>query len=238
VALRGELMASASAEGGMIAVMGLERDQVAQIVGRVAPPDELGVANDNAPGQVVISGTQAALAATERELRAAGARRAIPLRVSGAFHSPLMAATGEALSEAFAGVEWRDADPPIVSNVTAAPVREASTIRRLLARQVSSPVEWVASVQSMLEAGVDAFVECGPGAALTGMVRRIAPDATVLNVSNARTLHATLTALAERDWTREAAFAGMSSPGSRSGTGSSGAASSSAASSGGAGASS
>jgi [acyl-carrier-protein] S-malonyltransferase len=243
VALRGELMASASAEGGMIAVMGLERDQVAQIVAKIAPPDELVVANDNAPGQVVISGTQAALAATERELRAAGARRAIPLRVSGAFHSPLMAATGEALSEAFAEVEWRDADPPIVSNVTAAPVREASSIRKLLARQVSSAVEWVASVQSMLEAGVDTFVECGPGAALTGMVRRIAPDATVLNVSNARTLHATLTALAERDWTREAAFAGMSSPGSRSGAGSSGAgssgaASSSAASSGGAGASS
>jgi acyl transferase domain-containing protein len=103
---------------------------------------------------------------------------------------------------------------------------------------VSSPVEWVASVQSMLEAGVDAFVECGPGAALTGMVRRIAPDATVLNVSSAKTLHATLTALAERDWTREAAFAGMSSPGARSGAASSSAASSSAASSGGPGASS
>jgi malonyl CoA-acyl carrier protein transacylase len=97
---------------------------------------------------------------------------------------------------------------------------------------VSSPVEWVASVESMLEAGVDTFVECGPGAALTGMVRRIAPDATVLNVSNAKTLHATLTALAERDRTQEAAFAGVSNPGARSGAGSG------AASSGGPGASS
>jgi [acyl-carrier-protein] S-malonyltransferase len=224
----------------MIAVMGLERDQVAQIVARVAPPDELVVANDNAPGQVVISGTQAALAATERELRAAGARRAIPLRVSGAFHSPLMAATGAALSEAFAGVEWRDADPPIVSNVTAAPVREASGIRKLLARQVSSPVEWVASVHSMLGAGVDTFVECGPGGALTGMVRRIAPEATVLNVSNAKTLHATLTALAERDRAQEAAFAGISQSGARSGarSGATSGATSGAASPGGPGASS
>jgi [acyl-carrier-protein] S-malonyltransferase len=218
VALRGELMAGASAEGGMVAVIGLDRDQVARIVATVAPPDELVVANDNAPGQVVISGTRRALAAAEGELRSAGARRAIPLRVSGAFHSPLMAATVDALADAFAAVEWFDADPPVVSNVTAAPVRDASTIRDLLARQVSSPVEWVASVRSMLDAGVDTFVECGPGGALTGMVRRIAPKATVLNVSDAASLHATVAALADRDRTRGAALAvtansGVAGPG-------------------------
>jgi [acyl-carrier-protein] S-malonyltransferase len=219
VTVRAELMASASAEGGMIAVIGLDRDQVADIVATIAPPDELVVANDNAPGQIVISGTRRALAAAEGELRAAGARRAVPLRVSGAFHSPLMAGTADALEKAFAGVEWRDAEPPIVSNVTAKPIRDASTIRELLARQVSSPVEWVASVRSMLDAGVDTFVECGPGAALTGMVRRIAPEAMVLNVSDTKSLRATLTALAEGDRTGEVTIAGVS----RSETASSGA---------------
>jgi [acyl-carrier-protein] S-malonyltransferase len=139
-----------------------------------------------------------------------------------------MAGTADALEKAFAAVEWRDAEPPIVSNVTAKPVRDASAIRELLARQVSSPVEWVASVRSMLDAGVDTFVECGPGAALTGMVRRIAPEARVLNVSDTKSLRATLTSLAEGDRTGEAPIAGVS----RSDTASSGAASSGAASSG------
>ena len=196
VALRGELMSGASADGGMIAVIGLDRDRIAEVVANVAAPDELVVANDNAPGQVVISGTRQALAAAEGELRGAGARRAIPLRVSGAFHSPLMAATAAALDGAFAKLEWHDAEPPIVSNVTAEAVRDASTIRALLARQVSSPVEWVASVQTMLDACVDTFVECGPGGALTGMVRRIAPHATVHNVSDVSSLRATIHTLA------------------------------------------
>ena len=139
-----------------------------------AGPD-LVVANDNAPGQVVISGTPAALAAAAEPLHAAGARRSIPLKVSGPFHSPLMAGIGAELATEFAAADWRDADPPVVSNVTAEPVRDAEEIRALLARQVHSPVEWVRSVRRMAAEGVDTFVECGPGGALTGMVRRIVP---------------------------------------------------------------
>jgi [acyl-carrier-protein] S-malonyltransferase len=196
VARRGALMAEV-AEGGMAAVIGLDRDLVATIVADTATSHELVVANDNAPGQVVISGTSEALARAEPALARAGARRVIALKVSGAFHSPLMEAVGTSLAEAFERVTWADAEPPVVSNVTAEPVRDAAVIRELLARQVSSPVEWVASVRRMVAEGVDTFVECGPGTALTGMVRRIAPQARTHNVSDPATLQATVAALSE-----------------------------------------
>jgi [acyl-carrier-protein] S-malonyltransferase len=187
VALRGRLMADAGVAGGMAAVMGLDREQIAEVVAEIAPGD-LVVANDNAPGQVVISGTLASIALAEPALQDAGARRVIPLRVSGPFHSPLMAPVGAALSAAFEEVRWNDADPPVVSNVTAEPVAEAATIRSLLARQVSSPVEWVASVRRMVADGVDTFVECGAGNALAGMVRRIAPGVRTFAVSDGASL--------------------------------------------------
>jgi len=194
VALRGSLMAEAGGEGGMAAVIGLDRAAIEEVLQEVAP-GAIVVANDNAPGQVVISGTSAALEAAEQPLRDAGAKRLIALRVSGPFHSPAMAPVGEALAAAFDEAAWSDAAPPIVSNVIAEPVSDANRIRELLARQVSSPVEWVASVRRMLQEGVDIFVECGPGAALTGMVRRIAPEATTLNVSDQSTLQQTVSAL-------------------------------------------
>jgi [acyl-carrier-protein] S-malonyltransferase len=188
VARRGALMAEARIAGGMVAVIGLDRDAVAGVVASLAAGPDLVVANDNAPGQVVISGTPEALAAAVEPLRAVGARRSIPLKVSGPFHSPLMAGIGAELAEEFASAHWRDADPPVVSNVTAEPVRDAEEIRALLARQVHSAVEWVRSVRRMAAEGVDTFVECGPGGALTGMVRRILPEARTLNVFDAATL--------------------------------------------------
>ncbi|HET7082364.1 MAG TPA: ACP S-malonyltransferase [Candidatus Limnocylindria bacterium] len=196
VALRGELMADANVAGGMVAVIGLDRGVVAAVVAGLGMGADLVIANDNAPGQVVISGTPDALAAAGEPLRAAGARRSIPLKVSGPFHSPHMTAIGAELARALETAEWHDADPPVVSNVTAEPVRDADEIRLLLARQVHSPVEWVRSVQRMATDGVDTFIECGPGAALTGMVRRIVPDARTLNVSDPATLAATADALA------------------------------------------
>ena len=196
VARRGQLMADAAPGGGMSAVMGLDRDDVARAVATTGLDGDLVVANDNAPGQVVISGTRAGLVAAVAALQDSGARRVIPLKVSGPFHSPMMRSVGDALAKAFERVAWQDADPPVVSNVTGEPVTDAAEIRRLLARQVSSPVEWVRSVRRMQEAGVDTFVEIGPGAALTGMVRRIVPGARTLNVSDEASLTATLDALA------------------------------------------
>ncbi|HEX6129336.1 MAG TPA: ACP S-malonyltransferase [Candidatus Limnocylindria bacterium] len=195
VALRGELMASVPGGGGMVAVIGLERETVQRAVGAVASPAVLVVANDNAPGQVVLSGSAAALAAADEALRAAGARRLIPLKVSGAFHSPQMAPVGDALARAFDSVEWRDATVPVVSNVTAEPEHGAARLRALLAEQVRSPVEWLASVRRMVDEGVETFIECGPGGALTGMVRRIAPGARTLNVADGDSLEATVRAL-------------------------------------------
>lgn len=196
VARRGELMADARVSGGMVAVIGLDREAVAAVVSSLGLGDDLVVANDNAPGQVVISGTPHALAAAAAPLRAAGARRSIPLNVSGPFHSPHMAGVGAELASALATADWHDADPPVVSNVTAEPVRDAADIRDLLARQAYSPVEWVRSVRRMADEGVDTFVECGPGNALTGMLRRIVPDARTLNVFDPASLAASADALA------------------------------------------
>ena len=182
VARRGALMADAGVAGGMAAVIGLDRDDVATAVASIDAGDDLVVANDNAPGQVVISGTDAALEAAAGPLRAAGARRVIRLKVSGPFHSPLMRGVADELERSLAEVTWHDADPPIVSNVTGTPLSAAADLRSSLARQVYSPVEWVASMERMLADGVDTFVECGPGGTLVGMVRRLDPDARTLSV--------------------------------------------------------
>jgi len=195
VARRGALMADAGVSGGMLAVIGLDRAAVAAVVASLDAGPDLVVANDNAPGQIVISGSPQELEAVSEPLRAAGARRLIALNVSGPFHSPLMASLGTELALALGAATWRDADPPVVSNVTAEPVRDAAEIRELLARQVHSPVEWVRSVRRMVADGVDTFVECGPGGALTGMVRRIAPAARILTVFDPDSLAESASAL-------------------------------------------
>jgi len=195
VARRGELMAAADEEGGMAAVIGLGRDVVATVVHRIARPTELVVANDNAPGQVVISGRRDVLRAAEAEMVAAGARRVLHLPVSGAFHSPLMSGVAHELAAAFDQEAWADARVPVVSNVTAEPVTEASRIRALLAEQVRSPVEWVRCVERMVHDGVDTMVECGAGAALIGMVRRIAPTVRTGTVSDRASLAAAVALL-------------------------------------------
>ena len=190
VARRGELMAAASAgqSGGMAAVIGLERDVVERVVASVGRPTQLVVANDNAPGQVVISGLRDALDAAVASMRAAGARRIMPLAVSGAFHSPMMASVGEELAVAFEAETWRDARVPVVSNVTAEPETDADRIRALLAEQVRSPVEWVRGVTRMVADGVDTAIECGSGSALVGMARRIAPSMRLGHVADPTSL--------------------------------------------------
>jgi [acyl-carrier-protein] S-malonyltransferase len=196
VARRGELMADAAIDGGMLAVIGLDRDAVMTVVAKAGDSDSLVVANDNAPGQVVVSGTRDALLGVREAFRAAGAKRVIGLNVSGPFHSPLMAGVGRALAVAFGSARWRDASPPVVSNVNAEPITDSSEIRALLERQVSSPVEWVRSVRRMVSDGVDTFVECGPGSALSGMVRRITGGVRTLHVADPASLAATVEALA------------------------------------------
>ncbi|HEY8169712.1 MAG TPA: ACP S-malonyltransferase [Candidatus Limnocylindria bacterium] len=188
VARRAELMAAADDQGGMAAVIGLDRSEVEAAVERIGHPTELVVANDNAPGQVVISGRRDLLRDAGETMLAEGARRVIPLPVSGAFHSPLMAGVAEMLAEAFESESWQDARVPVVSNVTTEALIDASRIRSLLAEQVRSPVLWVGCVERMVDDGVDTMIECGAGAALVGMVRRIAPEIHTATVNDAPSL--------------------------------------------------
>ncbi len=191
VSRRAELMAAADdGSGGMAAIIGLERERVEAVVDLVARPTDLVVANDNAPGQVVISGRRELIARAEPEMLAAGARRVIRLPVSGAFHSPMMGGVAERLAEAFEREEWSDAAIPVVSNVTAEALTDAGQIRALLAEQVRSPVRWVECVEVMVATGVEVMVECGAGAALAGMVRRIAPEVRTATVTDGATLDA------------------------------------------------
>lgn len=190
VSRRAELMANADGEGGMAAVLGLDRATVEEVVASVGRPTELVVANDNAPGQVVISGRRAALEAAEEPMRAAGAKRVVRLPVSGAFHSPLMAGVADDLGEAFEAEAWNEPRAAVMSNVTGEPETDPDRIRALLAEQVRSPVEWVRCVERMASDGVDTMIECGAGSALVGMVRRISPDVRTGTVTDDASLEA------------------------------------------------
>ncbi len=189
---RGELMQRAGTErpGTMAAVLGLATAQVAEAchaasrAGSVAVP-----ANLNAPDQTVISGDPDAVSRAGAECKARGAKRVIALKVSGAFHSPLMGSAANQLRVALEHAPFRDPAFPVVANATAEAVRDAARARRLLADQLTAPVRWVECVQkaAALAAGGDGtrFVEIGPGAVLGGLVKRIVPGATVVSVGTA-----------------------------------------------------
>ena len=181
VRLRGTLMAEAGAArtGAMAAVLGLDDDVVERVCAEVSREGAVVVpANYNAPGQVVVSGDAAALAPVSEALKAAGAKRVLPLRVSGAFHSPLMEPALQGLRKGLSGIDFSAARFPVVSNVTKEPVVGGEQARELLLRQLTSPVRWGASVAAMAAAGVDRFFELGSGSVLCGLNRRNAPDAT------------------------------------------------------------
>lgn len=172
---RGELMheAGREREGTMAAVLGLDEDEVKRVCRGV--DDGTGVcvpANFNSDGQVVISGDRPGVELGMELAKEAGARRVVPLNVSGAFHSPLMAPAEEAFRVALENLTFRDPDVPVVSNVTARPVETGDEARELLVRQLTSPVRWSASVARMLDGGVERFLELGPGTVLCGLNRR------------------------------------------------------------------
>jgi [acyl-carrier-protein] S-malonyltransferase len=173
---RGELMAASGDErpGTMAAILGLEPADVIAVCAATSNGDGVVVPpNFNAPGQIVISGDVAAVEAACAAALEAGARRAVPLSVSGAFHSPLMTVARDGLAAALEAVDMRDPDFPVVANAAAEPIGEAEQGRRLLVEQLTSPVRWVESIGAMEEAGPDLWIELGPGGVLTGLLRRI-----------------------------------------------------------------
>lgn len=183
VRLRGELMydAGLARPGTMAAVLGLDEDTITEVCASV----DRGIcvpANFNADGQVVVSGDVAGVEQLAEIAPEAGAKKVVMLNVSGAFHSPLMQPAAEGLREHLRGIEFRDPEIPVVSNVTAEPVTSGAEARELLVRQLTAPVRWSASVRTMLDGGVDRFLELGPGKVLSGLNRRNAkgvPSASV-----------------------------------------------------------
>ncbi|WP_420635903.1 ACP S-malonyltransferase [Candidatus Palauibacter sp.] len=173
---RGRLMGASGAArpGTMAAVLGLDADAVAEVCERAGGRAGVVVpANLNAPGQVVISGDVEAVAAAGTLAREAGARRVVPLNVSGAFHSPLMGAAAEGLATALEAAAWSDPSFPVVSNTTAACVTDAGTARSTLIMQLTSPVCWAEGMARIREQGPSRWLEVGPGNVLSGLARRI-----------------------------------------------------------------
>jgi [acyl-carrier-protein] S-malonyltransferase len=176
VRVRGRAMARAGDErpGTMAAVIGLKELDVERLCQEVRQNGETLVpANYNAPGQIVISGSVEAVRRAALEAKARGAKMAVELQVSGAFHSPLMAAAVGPLAEALAEVEVREAGIPVVANVDARPVREPDAIRARLIDQVTGVVRWTECVRTLRELGARRLVELGPGSVLTGLLKRI-----------------------------------------------------------------
>jgi len=196
---RGELMheAGTARPGTMAAVMGLDGERVRAVCREASGPDGVAVAaNLNAPDQIVISGDPAAVTRAGELLKAAGAKRVIPLKVSGAFHSPLMAPAAARFGEALAAAALAAPAFPVVANASAGAVRDVASARRLLAEQLTSPVRWVESVGALgALAGEGAtFVEVGPGNVLTGLARRIVAGARTVNLGSAAEVRAYLEA--------------------------------------------
>ena len=173
--------------GAMAAVLGLATDSVEAACREASSATEIAVAaNLNAPDQTVLSGDPAAVERAGEGCKARGAKRVIALKVSGAFHSPLMAPAKAGLQEALDAVSFQDPAVPIVANATAAPVSSASEARRLLVEQLTAPVRWVECMQraASLVPGAT-FVELGPGTVLAGLLKRIVPGATSVTLGSA-----------------------------------------------------
>jgi [acyl-carrier-protein] S-malonyltransferase len=176
VRARGEFMEAAvpGGQGAMAAVLGAEREALQQLCRTIS--GEVGIvelANLNCPGQIVVSGSQEGVQALIERGKEAGAKRVIPLEVSGPFHSSLMKPASERLADVLSGLPMKPASIPVIANVTARPVHEPDEVRRLLVDQVHSSVLWEDSIVWLIEHGVDSFVEIGSGTVLAGLIKKI-----------------------------------------------------------------
>lgn len=188
---RGILMQEAVPVGGaMCAVMGMDGDKIAEVCESV--PGIVSVANYNCPGQIVITGEEKAVAEACDRLKEAGARRCIPLKVSGPFHSIMLKEAGEKLGEVLEQVNIKDIKIPYITNVTADYVTEPGVVKELLEQQVYSSVKWQQSVEKMIEDGVDTFIEIGPGKTLTGFLKKINRNVKEFNIEKIEDLEKVL----------------------------------------------
>lgn len=164
----------------MAAILGLDDKVVEEVCASI---DEVVVAaNYNCPGQLVISGSIKGIEIACEKLKLAGAKRALPLQVGGAFHSPLMEPAREELAAAIEATNFQKPFCPVYQNVSALPATDINTIKKNLIAQLTAPVRWAQSVQSMVKDGGNTFIECGPGKVLQGLVKKIAPDVAVMSL--------------------------------------------------------
>lgn len=181
---RGQFMNEAceATEGTMAVILGLSPTQVEEIVNDVNLPNDLWAANFNCPGQVVVSGTQKGIEAAAAAAKSKGAKRVLPLQVHGAFHSGLMREAQERLAEHVNEVRLREPKAELVMNVTGGIVKGESEVRDLLIRQVTSPVKWQQSIETIEREGVDLYIEMGPGKTLAGFNKRIGVQAPTISI--------------------------------------------------------
>ena len=165
--------------GSMAAVLGMTGEEIEAVIKDM---DGVSVANYNCPGQIVITGYAKAVEDASEKLKEAGAKRVIPLNVSGPFHSPLLEDAGINLGKVLDVVEWSPLNIPYVTNVTAQYVTEIGETKELLQKQVASSVRWEQSIRNMIENGVDTFVEIGPGKTLAGFMKKISRDVKMYNI--------------------------------------------------------
>jgi len=189
---RGELMDQADPDGRgtMAAVIGLADEEVEAVLEEI--DGIVAVANYNSPGQVVISGEVEAVGAAEKALSEKGAKRVIPLSVSGAFHSPLMEPAKKELKNTIEAVDFEDAQIPLIANVTADYVNSSREIKSALIKQLDSSVRWVETIERFKEDGYEDYVEVGPGRVLKGLMRRIDRSLNAYNVEDEKSLKKTL----------------------------------------------
>ena len=184
---RGIYMQEAVPTGGaMAAVLGLDASVIEEVLEKTE--GIVSIANYNCPGQIVITGESKAVEAASTQLKEAGARRVVPLNVSGPFHSQMLKPAGEKLRKVLDEAEIRDFTIPYVTNVTAEYVTEKEEVKDLLVSQISSSVRWQQCVEKMIAEGVDTFIEIGPGRTLSGFLRKISRQVTSLNVEKVEDL--------------------------------------------------
>ncbi len=183
VRIRGQLMQNTVpvGVGAMCACIGTETELIEEITSKI---DGVTVANYNCPGQIVITGVTEAVNQAAEQLKAAGAKRCIMLNVSGPFHSPLLEPAGDKLLAELEKTDFKNLEIPYVTNVTAEVIQDISKTRELLARQVSAPVKWMQSMSVMRAAGIDTFVEIGPGKTLAGFMKKIHPEAKIISIGS------------------------------------------------------
>ena len=191
---RGEAMQRAvpAGQGAMAALLGADAGQAREIAELAAEGEVCEIANDNAPGQIVLSGAAAAIERAIGIAKSHGIRKSIRLPVSAPFHCRMMAPAAEVMKAALAEMPPTPPAVPLIANVTAAPVEDPDEIRALLVEQVTAMVRWRESVQAMRAAGVDTVIELGAGKVLSGLVRRIDPEITVLNAETPGDIEAVL----------------------------------------------